>query len=71
MRIDAASIPRSTTWECMRLSNQDTNPDWREVCEVVARPDVPTESLMEALAAKEDLLRALPVPVANQIRTYL
>ncbi|MBR0822408.1 HipA domain-containing protein [Bradyrhizobium liaoningense] len=60
MRIDASSIPRATIWECMRLSNQDTNPDWRVVCEAVARPDVPAETLMEALAAKEDLLRALP-----------
>lgn len=60
MRIDASSINRATNWECMRLANQDTNPDWREVCEAVARPDVPAAALMEALAAKEDLLRALP-----------
>jgi serine/threonine-protein kinase HipA len=60
MRIDASAIPRSTIWECMRLQNRDTNPDWREVCEAVASPAVPAEDLMEALAAKEDALRQLP-----------
>ena len=60
MRIDASAIPRSTTWECMRKSNRDTNPDWREVCEAVAAPTVPVDQLMKALAVKEDLLRGLP-----------
>jgi serine/threonine-protein kinase HipA len=60
MKIDAAAIPRSTTWECMRMKNRDTNPDWREVCEAVAAPNVPAGRLMERLAPKEDLLRALP-----------
>jgi serine/threonine-protein kinase HipA len=60
MKIDAAAIPRSTTWECMRMKNRDTNPDWREVCEAVAAPNVPAGRLMERLAAKENLLRALP-----------
>jgi serine/threonine-protein kinase HipA len=60
MRIDASSIPRSTTWDCMRPLGRDTNPDWRVVCEVVATPAVPAEDLMAALAAKEDELRALP-----------
>jgi serine/threonine-protein kinase HipA len=60
MKIDAAAIPRSTTWECMRMKNRDTDPDWREVCEAVAAPGVPAERLMERLAAKENLLRALP-----------
>jgi serine/threonine-protein kinase HipA len=60
MRIDASSIPRATLWECMRKSNQDSNPDWREVCLAVASPMVPAEELMEALSAKEDLLRELP-----------
>ncbi len=60
MRIDASAIPRATTWQCMARQNRDTNPDWREVCEAVARPDVPAEILMQRLAAKEDDLRALP-----------
>jgi serine/threonine-protein kinase HipA len=60
MRIDASAIPRSTIWECMRKSNRDANPDWREVCEAVAGPGVPADELMEALAEKEDLLRELP-----------
>lgn len=60
MRMDEAAIPRATIWECMRLRNQDANPDWREVCEAVAGPSVPSDDLMAALAAKEDALRALP-----------
>jgi serine/threonine-protein kinase HipA len=60
MRMDASAIPRATVWECMRKSNQDSNPDWRLVCEAVASPAVPAEDLMAALAEKEDLLRELP-----------
>jgi serine/threonine-protein kinase HipA len=60
MRIDKSAIPRATIWECMRASNRDNNPDWREVCEAVATKSVPAEDLMGALAAKEDLLRELP-----------
>ncbi|MGV7215769.1 HipA domain-containing protein [Bradyrhizobium sp. UFLA05-112] len=60
MKLDASAIPRSTTWECMRLQNRDTPPDWRQVCEAVAAPGVPADRLMERLAAKENLLRALP-----------
>lgn len=60
MRMDEAAIPSATIWECMRLRNQDANPDWRVVCEAVAGPSVPSEDLMAALAAKEDALRALP-----------
>ena len=60
MKIDASSIPRTTKWECMLSQNRDTDPDWRVVCEAVAAPGVPAADLMARLAAKEDLLRALP-----------
>lgn len=60
MRLDASAILRSTTWECMARLNRDNNPDWRTVCEAVARPNVPADVLMERLAEKADDLRALP-----------
>lgn len=61
MKIAAAGIVRSTRWGCMLDGGgQDTNPDWRLICETVSSPSVPAEKLMSALAAKEDLLRALP-----------
>ncbi|MGY3582069.1 serine/threonine-protein kinase HipA [Bradyrhizobium sp. USDA 4341] len=60
MRIDASAIARSTTWASMRPHGLDTNPDWQIICEAVARPNVPAEALMEALAEKEDALRRLP-----------
>ncbi|WP_027555872.1 type II toxin-antitoxin system HipA family toxin [Bradyrhizobium sp. Cp5.3] len=61
MKIAAAGIVRSTKWGCMlEGGGQDIDPDWREVCETVSGPNVPAEKLMAALAAKENLLRALP-----------
>lgn len=60
MRIDASSIPRATKWECMLSRGLDSNPDWEAVCEAVARPDVPAEALMAALAEKEEAIRSLP-----------
>ncbi|GGI25677.1 MULTISPECIES: type II toxin-antitoxin system HipA family toxin [Bradyrhizobium] len=61
MKIATAGIVRSTRWGCMLDGGgQDTNPDWRLVCETVSSPKVPAHKLMSALAAKEDLLRALP-----------
>jgi len=61
MKISPAGVVRSTTWACMAASGgADIEPDWREVCEAVARHDVPAGALMAALAEKEDLLRALP-----------
>ncbi|WIW50092.1 HipA domain-containing protein (plasmid) [Bradyrhizobium sp. 62B] len=61
MKIAAAGIVRSTRWGCMLDGGgQDTNPDWKLVCETVSNPKVPAHKLMSALAAREDLLRALP-----------
>jgi serine/threonine-protein kinase HipA len=59
MKLAAAGIIRSTKWDGMEKKGLETNPDWREVCETVAG-DLPVEALFEALAEKEDLLRALP-----------
>ncbi|WP_316396994.1 type II toxin-antitoxin system HipA family toxin [Bradyrhizobium sp. 33ap4] len=61
MRISLAGIVRSTKWACMAFAGgSDIEPDWRLICEAVARPGVPADDLMAALAEKEDLLRALP-----------
>lgn len=60
MRIEASVIPRATKWECMLSRGLDSNPEWAAVCEAVARPDVPAEALIAALAEKEDVIRSLP-----------
>lgn len=61
MRISLAGIVRSTRWACMAArGGSDIEPDWRVICETIAGPNVPADDLMSALAAKEDLLRALP-----------
>jgi len=59
MKLAAAGIVRSTKWEVMLKSGADTDPDWREVCEAVAGT-LPVETLAEALADREEMLRALP-----------
>jgi len=59
MKLAAAGIIRSTKWDGMEKRGLETNPDWREVCETVAG-NLPVEAIFEAIAEKEEQLRALP-----------
>jgi serine/threonine-protein kinase HipA len=60
MRLSPASILRSTKWECMRADGRDHNPDWKVVCEVAAGENLPANTIMQALAEKEEFIRSLP-----------
>ncbi|UEM01276.1 HipA domain-containing protein [Skermanella rosea] len=58
MRLDPGGIVRATRWAC--LGRNDLVPDWRAVCGAAAEGVMAPEDLMAALAAKEQLVRALP-----------
>jgi len=60
MRLATAGIARSTKWDCMKAQGRDTAPDWRAVSEAAAGGDFRVQKIMDALLAKEDLLRSLP-----------
>ncbi|WP_250265983.1 type II toxin-antitoxin system HipA family toxin [Rhodovastum atsumiense] len=63
MRLDATGVRRSTTWACMKAPggpSRDLTPDWNTVCEVATAGVMDASQLRRTLAAKADILRALP-----------
>lgn len=60
MRLATDTVVRSTKWQCMKARGRDHDPDWAEVCRTAAGDTLPAETIMMALAEKEDFLRELP-----------
>ena len=55
---DASTVMRSTRWRC--LKGPDADPGWEMICEVAAAGVMDPIDLKARVAAKENLLRALP-----------
>lgn len=58
MRLDPQLVVRSARWRC--LEGRDADPDWGLVCEAAAKGVMEPVDLRGEVAAKADLLRAIP-----------